>query len=220
MPRTSDLESEREPEREPELESDLVIELGADSKADPQANPEALFPEAVLELGVEAELGLETERQTRAAYTKSYEAGIRALSRRDHGETELRRKLQRKFADAPEANEAALKRLKQQNFLSDERFVSGVIRGRIGRGYGPYYIRRELISKGVTSELVDQQIKVIEHDTEIDWFSIAGDLVERRFTAVSEDPKVWMKAVRFLQRRGFSADVVQEAVGAQPRESR
>ena len=159
-----------------------------------------------------------SESKKNSAYSKTYAAGIRALSRRDHGETELRRKLQRKFTDEPEATEAALSALKQQNFLSDERFVAGVIRGRISRGYGPYYIRRELLSKGVAGPLVDQHLKALEQNDDVDWFAVAGQLVERRFAERSSEPKEWMKAVRFLQRRGFSADVVQETVGPQPRE--
>lgn len=119
--------------------------------------------------------------------------------------------------DKKEQVAAAMERLQQQDFLSDKRFVVGVIRSRINRGYGPHYIRRELKSKGVSADLVEEQLARYQEEHDVDWFASAANLVERRFEAASHDPKVWAKGARYLQRRGFSGDVVHEAIGPQPR---
>ena len=41
--------------------------------------------------------------------------------------------------------------------------------------------------------------------------------IERRHGARGEDPSAWEKAARFLQRRGFSGDLVMRALGDRPR---
>ena len=148
---------------------------------------------------------------------KVYNTAIRMLSRRDHSEAELSTKLRQKLKDvSSETLLEVLQRLKQTDLLSDERFAEGRIRNRISQGYGPYYIRRELSSKGVDGDLIDQQIELAEPD----WLQVAKDLVERRHHGIAEDSDVWARAVRFLQRRGFSGDHVAKAGGQQPWQER
>ena len=136
------------------------------------------------------------------------------LGLREHSEAELSGKLRQKFKKLPfSAIEEIVDRLKRSELLSDSRFTEMMIRSRTSRGYGPYYIRRELASKGVAVELVEQQLGVVETD----WQLLATELVERRHQNVAEDVKSWAKAVRFLQRRGFDGELVAKAVGERPR---
>lgn len=142
-----------------------------------------------------------------------YGAAIRMLSQREHSEAELLKKLSRKFAGADkEQLQKMTAELKADGLLSDERFAESLIRSRTGRGYGPYYIRRELSEKGIDSGLAEQLLA----QAEIDWVALARGVVSRRHPNAQADESAWGKAIRFLQRRGFSNDLVLRAVGDRP----
>ena len=148
---------------------------------------------------------------------KAYNTAIRILGQREHSESELRAKVARKVRELPpEALDQVVDELKQLDLLSDSRFAETLIRSRISRGYGPYYIRQELNQKGVDAELAAQLLDELA----VDWLEHASDLVQRRHPNSAEDHKVWSKAARFLQRRGFSAEVVTKVLGARPQEVR
>ena len=144
---------------------------------------------------------------------KAYNAAIRMLGRREHSEGELTSKLRQKFSGlAPSDLDQLIEELKQYGLQSDARFTESLVRSRIGRGYGPYYIRRELAFKGVSGDLIDEELE----KADADWANIARELVERRHPAASGDEQSWGKAVRFLQRRGFSGELASKAVGPRP----
>ena len=72
---------------------------------------------------------------------------IDLLSRREHSQLELRKKLVAKgFAD-DEVDELLL-RLHEENLQSDERYAESYVRQRVDKGYGPIRIRQELRQKG------------------------------------------------------------------------
>ncbi len=138
------------------------------------------------------------------------------LSLREHSEAELTGKLRLKFKSLPPAMLAeVIADLKSSDLLSDQRFTEILIRSRTTRGYGPYYIRRELSAKGVAAGLIERQFD----ETGTDWLQVARELVERRHEHAGVNADAWARAVRFLQRRGFSGDLVSKAVGERPREN-
>ena len=144
---------------------------------------------------------------------KVYGAAIRMLSQREHSQAELVRKLGRKFSGVDtELLQNVVAGLKADGLLSDERFAESLIRSRTGRGYGPYYIRRELSEKGIESSLAEQLLA----QAEVDWVELARVVVHRRHPDARADEGAWAKAIRFLQRRGFSNDLVLRAVGDRP----
>ena len=96
---------------------------------------------------------------------------------------------------------------------SDARYVDIAIRSRIRKGYGPHFIERELRSKGVGSDLIQSS----EEWQAADWLSLAFDLKERRFPDIDpetrrEAPKLWQKAVRTFQQRGFSSSHIAQVL--------
>lgn len=148
---------------------------------------------------------------------KAYNTAIRILGQREHSEVELRAKVVRKVRELPpQALDEVVAELKQLDLLSDRRFAETLIRSRISRGYGPYYIRQELGQKGINAELAAQ----LMDEAGVDWLDQAITLVQRRHPEAAEDLKMWSKAARFLQRRGFSAEVVTKALGPRPSEFR
>lgn len=145
------------------------------------------------------------------------------LAGREHSRTELAGKLARKASKIGRSNgrrgsdtaasvDVVLDELEEQGLLSDPRFVATVIRSRAARGYGPFYIQQELRSKGVDAELVEQSDAWQEHD----WQEIAQSVVARRHPEAHADQQSWSKALRFLQRRGFSGDVVRKVLKDMP----
>lgn len=157
------------------------------------------------------------------------------LGRREHSAWEIRRKLKLKhtFADADQID-LLLQKLQEDGYQSDTRFTQSLIRSRITRGYGPFYIRRELSSKGVTKSTIEQTMQA--DDT--DWLKLASAQVQRRYFVSSDQngdqneehgqdrdrdrdrdqdqdqdqEKNYHRASRFLQRRGFPADVAAKAL--------
>src|SRR5210317_2416186 len=77
------------------------------------------------------------------------------LARREHGITELSRKLIAKDFD-PELVEKAVAGLARDNLVSDERFCEAMINSRVNRGNGPVKVRYELRSKGVPGSTIDR----------------------------------------------------------------
>ena len=168
-------------------------------------------------------------------YSKLWGSALDMLSRREYCEKELTSKLGRKFAghkvsvannvaqlgaadnppiDFDEALLQVLAQLKDQGLLDDKRFTQSLIRSRVNRGYGPYYIRQELRQKGVGASLAEQELD----DYGVDWHNIAEQICLRRYPQAQASKQEWGRAARFLQRRGFSSEVVTAAAGAIPRD--
>lgn len=126
------------------------------------------------------------------------------LARREHSRFELFNKLSQKCTDASvEQLNAVLDKLVQDNLLSDERFVESYARGRIGRGYGPLYIRFQLRQRKVCEQTIDA---VLRHD-ETFWKEALTDVVRRKFGDTdlpTRGSAEWLKLQRFVQSRGFS----------------
>jgi regulatory protein len=137
-----------------------------------------------------------------------YAHAVRLLARREHSRAELRRKLTHKGHESDAVDEA-LDRLVAERYQSDARFVESFVRHRIQQGYGPVRIAGELRERGV--EEADAQAGL--GAAEVDWQSLARDTAHRRFgDAPAGDAREWAKRARFLQYRGFPADMVRRAL--------
>ncbi|MEE2731386.1 MAG: regulatory protein RecX [Pseudomonadota bacterium] len=139
------------------------------------------------------------------------EKAIQLLARREYSARELVMKLSSKFD--PEQVSQVLATLTEQGLQSDERFASGLVRGRISQGHGPIRIQSELKQKGIDQALIQH----IMSEQEVDWFEQALATYQRRFgTDPSTDLKVRAKQMRFLQYRGFSLDQIRYALDFDP----
>ncbi|WBA79688.1 regulatory protein RecX [Endozoicomonas sp. GU-1] len=133
-------------------------------------------------------------------------AAMDLLARREHGFTELARKLSGRFPR--ELVLDALTRLREERLQSDDRFVESFVYSRQQRGYGPVRIKAELFQKGVDSELIGQYL--LEQDDH--WDELAKAVKERKFGAsVPRDHKERARQTRFLAQRGFSMSQIYSA---------
>lgn len=140
------------------------------------------------------------------AELRHYAVGL--LARRDHGRSELRTKMMRKFG--PEATvEPVLAWCEQHGFLDDRRFAGVFVRARIDRGQGPLRIRAELLQRGLPEALIGDALR----EADCDWFALARVVRHRRFRAPPVDRKEKAKQLRFLQSRGFDAEQSFHALG-------
>ena len=103
--------------------------------------------------------------------------------------------------------EAVTKQLRAERFLDDETFAENWTLSRFDRGYGPKRIEQELKSKGIDPRVI--------HEAICKSFNLGDEekkaklLIEKRFKEdFLSDPKILRRAIAFLQRRGFTGQVV------------
>lgn len=136
------------------------------------------------------------------------------LSRRDYGEAELTKKFRQKvksFGISLEEGESkiteVLKRLKELNYLDDEKFVRRFLATRVeGSPRGKYLLKFELKKKGIPEELFEKAWEEGGYSEEI----LAERLLEqkkRQFARFSGDKRK-KKIFSLLASRGFSGDII------------
>ena len=139
------------------------------------------------------------------------EVAIQLLARREYSRVELVRKLQQKTFDADEIS-ACLDALAEQSLQSDARFAESFIRSRISRGQGLIRIKGELRQRGVDQETQAAALAAVEEREAVDWFELARETLERRFSTPGDSPKERAKRERFLAARGFDFEQIRYAL--------
>ena len=144
-------------------------------------------------------------RNDKKPLPSAYGKALGMLSRREHSQRELKRKLDHTGYAADEA-EQALDRLQQQSFQSDERFAHVLVRSRVGQGQGPRRILAELRTHGIADAEARQALE--EEGT--DWLVLARQIYRRRYGSDScTDRQETHRRTAFLLRRGFDAATVR-----------
>ena len=127
------------------------------------------------------------------------------LSRREHSVSELRNKLIR-FNPDPNDLKDVIERLITSNFLDDKRFASAFIRSKAESGYGPNYISQYLAKKGIPSDKYDI------YSLEIDWEDKCLTQFNKKRRNKEINFKEKEKILRFLAYRGFSYEIIKNAL--------
>jgi len=142
--------------------------------------------------------------------TTALQRAVGFLSRREHSQHELRRKLaDRDYSE--EEIDIALQRLLEKDLQSDERFTEAYIESRYQRGHGPYKITAELKQRGIDESLTEQ----LMHTADYDWYAHAVDIYQKKYANKPiSDFNDRAKRSRFLQPRGFSSEQIQHALAA------
>ncbi|GAA5167155.1 recombination regulator RecX [Viridibacterium curvum] len=130
---------------------------------------------------------------------------LRLLATREHSRQELRRKLAAR-ADEGDDVEAVLDRMAETGLQSDARFAESYVRSRAGR-LGSARIRRELGDRGVTEELASTALGEVLVEDEL---TRARSVWKKKFGQPPVDAKDWARQARFLQSRGFSAELIRK----------
>ncbi len=123
------------------------------------------------------------------------------LARREHTRAELARKLA--THGTPEEIETVLNELAHTGLQSDARFAESYMRSQATR-LGAARLRQTLRTKGVATELIATQIDDLPDEMER-----ARIIWQKKFATPAADARAWAKQARFLQGRGFSAEVIR-----------
>ena len=143
-------------------------------------------------------------------------AGMDLLARREHGSSELKTKLTKRFRKREcdlEAVEQVVQQLIEEGLLSDERFAASRVRQLAGRGYGPSRIRNDLRQQRVEHLISDTMEEAF--DSEVDWGAEAAAVYEKKYgdAPIEGDwdarQRERGRRLRFMQYRGFGAEVSQ-----------
>lgn len=130
------------------------------------------------------------------------------LARREHGISELSRKLVVKQFD-PLLVDEAIQGLVRDNLVSDERFCESMINSRLNRGHGPIKVRYELRNKGVPEHVVEKTMEELRPD----WHQSLAGLIEKKYAGqLSRTPAERVKQVRFLSSRGFPHEMIYSVI--------
>lgn len=140
--------------------------------------------------------------------TKVLDCALRLLTRREHSLKELSNKLKQKGFSFDEINEA-LDSCQRLDLQSDQRFTEQYIRSRIRQGYGPLKIRQELKTKGIDSELIEQEMR----QEGANWLGYALRVWEKKCQGQTHlSFQETQKQQRFLLYRGFDLDIIAQVV--------
>jgi regulatory protein len=144
----------------------------------------------------------------------AFERAVEALSHRERTAAELAVWLEaRGFARAE--IEAAIDRLVEAGAIDDERFALRFAEDkRELRGWGPDRIREALSGRGLERELIDAALACDDRTTQLER---AIELLWRRGDP-PVDERSRARALAFLARRGYEAELAYEAIrGAERR---
>lgn len=126
---------------------------------------------------------------------------MKLLARREHTRAELARKLASHGTE--DEIETVLNKLAHSGLQSDARFAESYLRSQAGR-LGAARLRQTLRQKGVGADLIASQVTELPDELER-----ARQVRAKKFDAVPADRLAWAKQARFLQGRGFSAEVIR-----------
>ena len=137
-----------------------------------------------------------------------YDHAVSLLARRDYASGELARTLSR-MTENREKIDKALSRLVECGYLDDNRLITHMIDKHVRKKHGPARIKQEIRQKGFSPELVEQMLEKVD----VDWYAMARELKVSKFgDAVASEAKEKNKQIRYLQYKGFSMDMIFEAL--------
>jgi regulatory protein len=134
---------------------------------------------------------------------------LRYLGYRPRSEAEIRTYLGRR-GYLPAVSNRVLEKLRSLNYVDDESFARNwALTKAQSQGYGPRRIEQELRAKGIVPSLIREVIReTLDH---CDEKTQAKRLLAKRFHSESlGDVKTLRRAVAFLQRRGYSSQVISD----------
>lgn len=135
---------------------------------------------------------------------------LKLLSYRQRSEKEIYDALKRK-GYIEEHIENVIANCKDKNYLNDKQFARSFANDKINLNkYGPERIKHELKLKGVSRNIIDEAVD-FDRDEQYD---MAMEVASKRMNSYRNDDKraIYRKMSGFLQRRGFSYDIISKVV--------
>ncbi|HVT01560.1 MAG TPA: regulatory protein RecX [Patescibacteria group bacterium] len=153
------------------------------------------------------------KKDTPENQTLAFNFAIKYLSFRNRSTKEVNDYLVKKNFD-PETINVTLKNLIDKKFINDEEFTNQWIESRQKyKNKSKLVLKQELKLKGVSSGMIDHTLSNAEDDIEV-----AKRLFEKKKKTLGNLPPEEFKKKMggFLQRRGFSYDVISKLIKSRP----
>ncbi len=129
---------------------------------------------------------------------------LRLLAIREHSRRELQRKLLSR-GHAEDLIEQLLDDLSNRGLLNEERMTEAYAAERVRKGFGPVRIRQELHRRGLVDDLIDSHLDKSKQE----WLGLMAAAHDKKFgPARVFDAKECARRARFLEYRGFPADLI------------
>lgn len=153
-------------------------------------------------------------------FEEIYGKVLRFLSYRVRSEKEVEERLKKYLEKSvksktarQEIMEKVLKRLKDLSLVDDEQFALSYVEGKIksSKGLGKRIVARQLLKKGISEDLVEKNLSKYDLGVEL---KKAFKLAEKkaRITQGRCEVEIKGKVYRYLYGKGFSTEVIQEAI--------
>lgn len=125
-------------------------------------------------------------------------------------ESEVRKKLTTMPCSVAQRDEI-IRRLREHDFLNDQRYVETFVRSKIHEQWGKLKIRQALHAKSVDAQLIDEYLDAIDED---DYKKMLGDAIDKWKRQHNAEENDKPKLFRYLLTRGFSTSEVMDALKA------
>lgn len=135
---------------------------------------------------------------------------LKFLSYRERSEKEVYERLKLRGYDK-EKIENAINYCLDKDYINDERFAKAFIKDKINiNKFGSQRIKQELRIKGISREIIDKVLQP-DYDEELD---LAMKLANKKISSYKNDARdaQYRKLGSYLQRRGFTFDIVREVL--------
>lgn len=132
----------------------------------------------------------------------------------DNSKRRLCEKLRQRGYDRDIAEDAA-EYVERAGLINESRQLEHSVTQLAARGYGPARIRQELIKKGISREVISEELE--ERLNEIDFEENLSRMIERKIDAAKlkdgiEGRKYFEKSVAMLIRYGYSASDIRKGL--------
>jgi len=137
-----------------------------------------------------------------------YDYAVSLLAKKNYASGEMHRQLSRLTESMGDLTRV-LRRLTDNHALDDARLLAYLLEKHVKKLHGPTRIKQELRQKGFPAPLIEQGID----NGDIDWYQLAKEARIKKFgDALPADPKEKNKQIRHLQYKGFTMDMIFEAL--------
>jgi regulatory protein len=155
-------------------------------------------------------MDLKVSKERKEELKKACAYALKLLSYRERSKWEVKDRMRKKGYE-DNLIEDVLRYLESHNFISDQRFAQVWEENRIKKGYGRKRIYFELRQKGLEVDLIDELLERVY--SKVNEVEIALKVVkEKNFLLKKDKPRTRKRIYGFLQRRGFSSEVINEVL--------
>ena len=133
------------------------------------------------------------------------------LSIREHSKLELQNKLSQKGHDLSDIRDC-IDEFSSKNIQSDIRFTEEFIRSRLKKNKGPQLILSELITRGISDNMIHKKISEISYQ---EWCKAAFLALNKKLNGSSVSIEHKDKIYSFLISRGFDHKMIKYAMDEQ-----